>query len=265
MTTVLTAAEVQGREGLGDWRVVAGRLHATFRTGTLARGIELVRRVGEIADELDHHPDLDVRYFRVHVRSVTHDAGGLTERDVRLARRISAVAAELGLTAEPGRTQQVGLTAGVGDVAAAQAFWSAVLGYRLPTVPGAGDDAGDPTAVVLADPAGRGPTVRLRPAAAPTVSGATGAASGETGPAGGETGAAARGAGPAPRDDVAAAQAVIVDVHVPHDLAPARLRAALDAGGRLVDDAEAPARWVLADPDGTRVRLCTWQPRSSTG
>ncbi|GAA1648580.1 hypothetical protein GCM10009790_32090 [Georgenia ruanii] len=250
---MLTAAEVQGREGLGDWRVVAGRLHATFRTGTLARGIELVRRVGEIADELDHHPDLDVRYFRVHVRSVTHDAGGLTERDVRLARRVSAVAAELGLTAEPGRTQQVEVTVGVGEPPAARRFWAAVLGYRPPTVPGAGAGADAPTAVVLADPAGRGPTLRLHQVGRPAAAAGGGRAGVDD-------------AGATGRDDDAevAVGGVLLDVHVPHDLAPTRLRAALEAGGRLVDDADAPARWVVEDPDGTRVRLCTWQPPPST-
>lgn len=256
MATVLTAAEVEGREGLGDWRVVAGRLHATFRTGTLARGIELVQRIGAIADELDHHPDLDVRYFRVHIRSTTHDAGGLTERDVRLARRVSAVAAELGLPAEPGRTQQVEVTVDVGEVPAAQEFWGAVLGYRPPTVPDA-ETAAD-TGAELADPAGRGPTVRLRPVGSPGVSG--------------ESGSAGRGVADdasAVGGDVAAgvadsARAVRLDVHLPGEVAPTRLRAALDAGGRLVDDTEAPARWVLEDPDGTQVRLCTWQPPSST-
>jgi 4a-hydroxytetrahydrobiopterin dehydratase len=231
MATVLTAAQVQGREGLADWRVVAGRLHATFRTGTLARGIELVRRIGEIADELDHHPDLDVRYFRVHVRSVTHDAGGLTERDVRLARRVSAVAAELALPAEPQRTEQVELAVGATDPAAARPFWQALLGYRTRTAPGtdpaAASDLVDPAAGSdLVDPAGRGPAVHLRP--------------GE--PAG----------------------SVCVEVHVPHDAVADRLRAALDAGGRVVSDAHAPAWWVLADPDGTEVHLRTWQEPSTT-
>jgi 4a-hydroxytetrahydrobiopterin dehydratase len=225
MATVLSAAQVQGREGLEDWRVVAGRLHATFRTGTLARGIELVRRIGEIADELDHHPDLDVRYFRVHVRSVTHDAGGLTERDVRLARRITAVAAELGLPAEPARVQQVELAVGARDAAAARAFWQAVLGYRPRTDPGADPAAsGD-----LVDPAGRGPAVHLHPA-----------------------------------DPAADGTGVRVEVHVPPDAVADRLRAALAAGGRVVSDEHAPAWWALADPQGSPVRLCTWQDRASS-
>ncbi|MFH5823980.1 4a-hydroxytetrahydrobiopterin dehydratase [Georgenia sp. AZ-5] len=214
----LSAAEVQARDGLHDWRVVARRLHGTFRTGTMVRGIELVRRIGDLAEELDHHPDMDVRYFRVHVVLTTHDAGGLTENDVTLARRISALAAELGIEAEPARAQRVELTVDARDVAAVAPFWRAVLGYRTP----AGEPPGPAGTLVLADPAGRGPTVHLQRAAAPAR--------------------------------------VRLDVHLPHDEAPARVRAALDAGGQLVADDAAPAQWILADAEGNAVRLRTWQP-----
>jgi 4a-hydroxytetrahydrobiopterin dehydratase len=52
-----------------------------------------------------------------------------------------------------------------------------------------------------------------------------------------------------------------LDVSVPHDLLPARLEAALAAGGRLVSDAQAPAFWVLADAEGNEACLTTWQGR----
>jgi 4a-hydroxytetrahydrobiopterin dehydratase len=48
---------------------------------------------------------------------------------------------------------------------------------------------------------------------------------------------------------------------VPHDQAPARLEAALAAGGRLLSDAAAPAFWVLADPEGNEACITTWQAR----
>ncbi len=51
------------------------------------------------------------------------------------------------------------------------------------------------------------------------------------------------------------------DLSLPHDVAEARLAAALAAGGTLVNDAEARAFWVLADPEGNEVCLCTWQDR----
>jgi 4a-hydroxytetrahydrobiopterin dehydratase len=52
-----------------------------------------------------------------------------------------------------------------------------------------------------------------------------------------------------------------IDVSVPDDQAPARLEAALAAGGKLLSDAEAPAFWVLADPEGNEACICTWQAR----
>ncbi len=55
-----------------------------------------------------------------------------------------------------------------------------------------------------------------------------------------------------------------VDVSVPHDGARARLEAALAAGGRLLYDAEAPAFWVLADPEGNEACVTTWQGRATS-
>ncbi|CDO10762.1 4a-hydroxytetrahydrobiopterin dehydratase [Mycolicibacterium cosmeticum] len=52
-----------------------------------------------------------------------------------------------------------------------------------------------------------------------------------------------------------------LDVDVPHDEAPARLEAALAAGGRLLSDRRAPAFWVLADAEGNEACVCTWQGR----
>jgi len=53
---------------------------------------ELARRIASIADEMDHHPDIDIRYpATVSVSTTTHDMGGLTMHDIELARRISAL------------------------------------------------------------------------------------------------------------------------------------------------------------------------------
>jgi 4a-hydroxytetrahydrobiopterin dehydratase len=51
------------------------------------------------------------------------------------------------------------------------------------------------------------------------------------------------------------------DVSVPHDEAPGRIQATLAAGGTLLDDAEAPAFWVLADAEGNEACVTTWQGR----
>lgn len=97
---VLTPAEI-AQEGLDDWRLVDGWLRARFASGTFAAGLELVNRIGAHAEEANHHPDIDLRYPYVDVGLVSHDVGGITRRDVRLARATSAAAAELGIAAAP--------------------------------------------------------------------------------------------------------------------------------------------------------------------
>ena len=66
-------AAVQG--GLGDWRPLFGVLAARFDTGDFATGARLVAEVAGLADAMDHHPDLDLRYGFVEVRTWSHDVG----------------------------------------------------------------------------------------------------------------------------------------------------------------------------------------------
>lgn len=102
MTTRITAEEFTGADGVADWRADEAGAHATFRTGDFATGVALVRRIGALADAANHHPDVDLRYGHVTVHLVTHEVGGLSERDVVLARQVSATAREVGAAADPG-------------------------------------------------------------------------------------------------------------------------------------------------------------------
>ena len=114
--------------GLDDWRMLFRALHARFRTGNFATGLELVARIGEAAEELDHHPDLDLRYPRLDVRLSSHDVGGVTDRDLELARRISGFAADLGVAADPAGVQVLELALDTPDFTRVKPFWRAVLG-----------------------------------------------------------------------------------------------------------------------------------------
>jgi 4a-hydroxytetrahydrobiopterin dehydratase len=96
----------------------------------MAAGLEFVRRIGLAADEANHHPDLTITYPRVHVLLTTHDAGGLTTRDIDLARTISAIAADLGIAADPTAVTQLEIAIDALDIPAVKPFWEAVLGYR---------------------------------------------------------------------------------------------------------------------------------------
>src|SRR5437867_8328677 len=92
-----------------DWRVVRNDASTHFRTGSFAAGVALVDAIGELADAANHHPDVDLRYGGVTVRLRTHDVDGLSERDVALARQISAAARELHVRADPTAVQTVQL------------------------------------------------------------------------------------------------------------------------------------------------------------
>lgn len=93
----LTPDQVRDAEGLERWEVVPASIRLTYDTGSLADGLAFANRIGEIADEANHHPDLEITYPSVTVTLTTHDAGGITELDVDLARRIDEIARELGI------------------------------------------------------------------------------------------------------------------------------------------------------------------------
>jgi 4a-hydroxytetrahydrobiopterin dehydratase len=69
----------------------AGRAIArTYRFEDFRGALAFVNRVGELAERQNHHPDIDIRYNEVTLNLWTHDAGGLSERDFRLAAAIDA-------------------------------------------------------------------------------------------------------------------------------------------------------------------------------
>lgn len=117
--------------GLDDWRWLLGVLHARFRTGSFVKGLELANRIGEAAEAANHHPDLDLSYPTLDVRLISHDVGGVTSRDLDLARTISSLAAELGVAAAPSETTALEVALDVPDAADVRDFWAAVLGYQV--------------------------------------------------------------------------------------------------------------------------------------
>jgi 4a-hydroxytetrahydrobiopterin dehydratase len=125
--TTLTVADVEAA-GLPDWRWLLRALHAHFATGDFASGLELVDRIGALAEEADHHPDVELQYPHVRVKLVSHDVSGVTSRDVHLAQRISEAARELGIAADPSRLSEVEIGLDTADEDAIKPFWRAVLG-----------------------------------------------------------------------------------------------------------------------------------------
>jgi 4a-hydroxytetrahydrobiopterin dehydratase len=127
--TTLGQTEIDAA-GLPDWRLFGQALHTRFRTGNFANGLRLLNAIGDAAEQANHHPDLDLRYPHLNIKLASHDAGGVTDRDVSLARRISEIAAEQGVSAAPSDVETVELALDTPDYGAIKPFWRAALGYK---------------------------------------------------------------------------------------------------------------------------------------
>ena len=198
---------------LGDWRKLAQALHARFLTGDFVTGLEFVTAVVEAAEAANHHPDVTLTYRFVDMKMISHDASQLTQRDIDLARRISEIAREQGIAADPTAVAELELALDTADLAAVGPFWAALLTGSPASLKG--DD--------VVDPSGRVPLLWFQHTDAHET----------------------------PR------QRFHIDLWVPPDVAEERIAAAVAAGGRLVDDENAPSFVVLADPEGNKACVCT--------
>jgi 4a-hydroxytetrahydrobiopterin dehydratase len=210
------------------WRLVLGELRTEVRTGSLALAADVAARVAAVAGA-EGHLRLDVRADRVLLSLQTAVAAWVTERDVELARNISTVVDEtrletvsgVGLDHRGERAVQV-IEIGI------DALDAAAIRPFWRAVLGYVDEPGRSGPWDgLIDPLGQGPAVWFQRMDAPRSQ----------------------------------RNRIHFDVSVPHDEAEPRLRAALAAGGTLINDARAPAFWVLADAEGNEACVTTWQGR----
>jgi 4a-hydroxytetrahydrobiopterin dehydratase len=74
------------------WAIEAGTLARTYEFATFPKAIEFVQKVGVRAEQKNHHPDIDIRWRKVTLKLVTHDAAGLTELDTALAAECDTLA-----------------------------------------------------------------------------------------------------------------------------------------------------------------------------
>jgi 4a-hydroxytetrahydrobiopterin dehydratase len=79
----------------GNWKVDGHNLIGMFTLKNFPKAIEFVDQVAEKAEELWHHPDIDIRWNRVQFCLTTHDEKGLTIKDFELAKIISEIAGNL--------------------------------------------------------------------------------------------------------------------------------------------------------------------------
>jgi 4a-hydroxytetrahydrobiopterin dehydratase len=88
----LSPADIQTRlQSLDSWKIENGELARTFSFADFRAALAFVNQVGELAEAAGHHPDIDIRYNKVRLALVTHDAGGLTTNDFEMAGKINGI------------------------------------------------------------------------------------------------------------------------------------------------------------------------------
>ncbi|MBO1768932.1 VOC family protein [Agrococcus sp. TF02-05] len=158
---MLSGEEIAAAD-LADWRKLAQGLHARYRIDGFGAGARFLVAVGDAGDALGHHPSVALGDGHVDLKLLSDDAiyrddagsehvvQWVTQKDLDLARRISEIAAEQGLTADPAAVTAIELGLDAADSAAIAPVWAALL-------------TGDPAAQGLGSPSDeiRDPTGRV--------------------------------------------------------------------------------------------------------
>jgi len=90
---VLSDAEVKQAVGrLSGWQQNGKAIQRIFEFPDFKAAMGFVNKIADAAEAANHHPDIDIRYNKVTMSLVSHDAGGVTQRDVNMAERINQIA-----------------------------------------------------------------------------------------------------------------------------------------------------------------------------
>ncbi|MCW2550534.1 MAG: 4a-hydroxytetrahydrobiopterin dehydratase [Mycobacterium sp.] len=208
------------------WRLVLGVAVTHVAVPSLTAAADAASIVVSAAGaDGDGHLSVDLHADRIVLRLHTTTVGSVTEHDLGLAHRVTEALTARGLRATPGEgvvvPQTIEIAIDALDIPLIRPFWQAVTGYV--------DEPGPPDLPdgALLDPLRRGPAIWFQQMDAPRPQ----------------------------------RNRIHLDVDVAPEQAMPRIDAALAAGGTLLSDDAAPAFWVLADPEGNEVCVCTWQGR----
>jgi 4a-hydroxytetrahydrobiopterin dehydratase len=93
MAAILSDAAVEAAlSRLPGWKRNGLAIERTFEFADFKLAMAFVNKIAEAAETANHHPDIDIRYNKVKMSLVSHDSGGVTEKDVQMATRISQIA-----------------------------------------------------------------------------------------------------------------------------------------------------------------------------
>lgn len=213
---------------LTDWRKLAQGLHARYVVDGFGTAARLVAAVGEAGDVLGHHPSVSIGNGYVDLKLVSGDAiyrdnegtehvvEWVTQQDVDLARRITEIAADHQVVADPASVSMIELGLDTARSATIAPVWAALL-TGTPDAQGHGSPSDE-----IRDPHGRVPNLWF---------------------------------GDADERDQST-QRFHVEVYVAPEVAEQRIADAVAVGGTVVDDSDAPALTVIADQDGHQGVVC---------
>jgi len=213
---------------LTDWRKLAQGLHARYLVDDFGIGARFVVAVGEAGDALGHHPRVSIGKVYVDLELVSDDAvyreddgtehvvEWVTQQDVDLARRITEIAADHKVEADPASVSMIELGLDTAQSAVIAPVWAALL-----TGSAEAQGRGTPSDEIR-DATGRVPNLWFGDA----------------------------------EEHETSRQRFHLEVYVAPEVAEQRIAAALAAGGTVVDDSNAPSLTVIADPDGNKGIVC---------
>jgi 4a-hydroxytetrahydrobiopterin dehydratase len=210
------------------WRYLLGSLCASVPAGSLGRATEVAATaVAACGEQADRHLRVDLRPDRVELSLQDRSAAQLTVADTDLAHAVTAALERLGAAIAPPVTELYPRPVQMLEIGIDAIDIPAIRPFWKAVLGYADEPGHDGVQDAIVDPVGQLPAVWFQQMDAPRPQ----------------------------------RNRMHVDITVAHDEAQPRLAAAVAAGGTVVRDADAPAYWVLADPEGNEVCICTWQNR----
>ena len=208
------------------WRFLLGSLRTAVRVDSIDAAVHVAARaVAAAGDGAADHLQMDLRRDVVVIG--TQSQAGVTERDVEIATAITVALRTDGFETAPGGGPDGGRSVQLLEIAIDTTNVVEIRSFWKAVLDYVDDPRSSGPSRPLVDPLGQGPAVWFQTMDPPRLD----------------------------------RNRIHVDVSVPHDVAAARIEAALGAGGHLISDDRAPSFWVLGDPEGNEVCITTWQGR----